>query len=402
MFRPLRPYQVVVDALLGFLLCGFCLVASVVSGGWGVALPGTVISAAVVLRRLQPGWALVGAWLGAGVQMFTLSQAPSVADLGIPVVLYATAAYGSDRVRRWGLVSALTGSLIATGYLVWVSAGEDGLWTGPASANTAWTVLFLLATIAAVLTLAWTLGLLARTVERARRASVEREFAERERAIQHERVRIARDMHDVVAHTLGVMIAQADGARYRLDQSGTEVDTALKHIAGLGREALGDVRGLLAELREIERPASISVTEPPLLSTDDRELVERFSRAGLQVRLTEAGERWQAGVATATVQRILVESLTNALRHGMPGAAADVTIDWRSEQVSVSVCNRVRDRAATPHSDTSVSLGGNGLIGMRERAALAGGTLTVALDAGVWTVHLVVPSRAANIEGHDA
>ena len=147
----------------------------------------------------------------------------------------------------------------------------------------------------AVLVLAWTAGLLVRSVRDSREMRRREELANRERelveyryVVEQERNRIARDMHDVVAHSLAVVIAQADGARFAARTRPEAAAGGLDTIAGVARGALGDVRVLLAELRHDE-------TDAPQPVLDDLDgLLERVRAAGLDVRFTETGERLAA------------------------------------------------------------------------------------------------------------
>lgn len=179
-----------------------------------------------------------------------LHLAPGVADLAILAVLFGAGASSSRRIRRAGALSAVLGSVAAVAYLV---LAFDLI------ANTVDAALTLSTTfggILATLGLSWTVGLLSRSVRRARegqslRAEAERERARAQRELDtvEERNRIARDMHDVVAHSLAVVIAQADGARYLGAASPEQTDAALLTISSVARDALGDVRVLLAQLR---------------------------------------------------------------------------------------------------------------------------------------------------------
>ncbi|MCU1446810.1 histidine kinase dimerization/phosphoacceptor domain-containing protein [Cryobacterium sp.] len=181
------------------------------------------LTAAVAVRRLSPALALSVAWITALAQM--LAGLPVLAsDIAILAVLYATAAY-ADRFVRWaGLVAVGVGALLAAGYLSVTQRGTTSLAEALSQGDIGGLVWSLIATFVAclaVLGLSWTLGLLMRTWQTARagrlsqnRALEEQRAAQRSVVVEQERNRIARDMHDVVAHSLAVVIAQADGARY--------------------------------------------------------------------------------------------------------------------------------------------------------------------------------------------
>ena len=184
-----------------------------------------------------------------------------------------------------------------------------------------------------------------------------------------ERSRIAREMHDVVAHSLSVMIALADGAGAALGRSPDSARLALTELSNTGRSALTDMRRVLGVL-DTDAPL-----EPPG-SQDLGELVERFRTAGLSVRIegltTELPS--DTGLALA-VYRIIQEALTNALRYARGTSSVDVRVSRDPESVRVEVVDH----------GTHLAIGdaggaGRGLIGMAERAAVYGGTV----DAGPW------------------
>ena len=200
----------------------------------------------------------------------------------------------------------------------------------------------------AVLVLAWTTGLLVRSVRDTREIRRREEIANRERelveyryVVEQERNRIARDMHDVVAHSLAVVIAQADGARYAARTDPEAAIGGLGTIAGVARGALGDVRLLLAELRH----AGSDVPQPVL--DDLGELLEQVRAAGLDVRFTESGAPLQLGTGNQiAVYRIVQEGLTNALRHG--DAAQPVELEFAWDETGVDVTLVQRDASGCP------------------------------------------------------
>ena len=172
-----------------------------------IVIAGILMFGGVAIGRLAPGLALAAAWAGAIVQMLS-GFGPLPIDVAILLVLYATAAWGSRVVLWWGFGSALFGAFVSAVYLVVVTgvtsgtSGWDQLTTG--------TLLLVVSVLA--LGFAWVCGLLWRVILRARRTRSAQLEAESLAAEEQERVRIARDMHDIVAHSLAVVIAQADGA----------------------------------------------------------------------------------------------------------------------------------------------------------------------------------------------
>jgi signal transduction histidine kinase len=386
--RSIPASYTVVDAVGAVAYAVICLVSGAVSSHAAI---GAVLlyGAAIVLRRLSPTVALVLAWLGAIVHMLS-GGAADAADLAVLVVLYATSAYG-DRITRWsGLGSAAVGGVIATAYLAatamsWKTAalGDPQL-----IASLLLRVLAVLLLSLTVLGLAWVLGLLARTARRAHAsrqalgvAEAGREEARLDAAAEHERARIARDMHDVVAHSLAVVIAQADGARYLRQADPAAVDSALDTIAGTARQALGDVRVLLSELRHDE--TSLPRTGPGELD----ELIDGMRGAGLDVTVTEQGERIELSASTGiALYRITQEALTNALRHGSDPRVAAVQLSWRSTELTLTVRNPAPEGR---HEPLRI---GHGLAGMRERAALCGGRFEYEDTHDGFVVRTILPA----------
>ena len=221
----------------------------------------------------------------------------------------------------------------------------------------------------------WALGRVGRgrarlTAElQARTEQLERERVERERdAVARERVRIARELHDVVAHSVSVMVVQAGAARSVLDRDPDASVRALGAVEATGREALTEMRRLLGILR----PAGEDADHSPQPSLDRLgALIARSRDAGLDVELHVEGRAGPlAPGVDLTAFRLVQEGLTNALKHGGRGRAR-VVLRWSPEVLEVEVANRVADGPAA-HGLTS---GGQGLIGMRERVALCGGEL---------------------------
>ena len=362
---------------------------------------------AVAVRRISPAVALAVAWLSAVIQM-TTGHSIQVSDVGILVVLYATAAYG-DRIVRWaGLISSGVGAVVAALYLSLTAAvSQDylNLLSG-AITRLALEFAFLFVVSLTVLGLSWVLGLLMRTWRNARfsrRAQAEAEL-DRARAVEdvvveQERTRIARDMHDVVAHSLAVVIAQADGARYARRTDPEAVDEALTTIAGTARSALADVRVLLAELRHAQPEGP-----QPSLADLDR-TVEQVRAAGLDVQAERVGDLSGLGSAQEiAAYRIVQEALTNALRHGdttLPASVrlAEETGDDGRPGVAITVRNRMKQIGLETNTTGALPRIGHGVPGMRERASLAGGTFTAGPDEDEFVVASFLPAAAGRPAG---
>ena len=351
------------------LAAGFVGPAS--GGRWSAVAVALVLSAAVGLSPWRPAIALGLAWLAAIGQMVAgLSVIP--ADIAILVVLFAAGASAVRAVRIAGLVSALAGAVVAAGYL-----GLDLLLSHPESAFPT----FVLMLVAAVVTLvlAWTFGFLTATLRRARSDRAEAAALAREAVAEQERGRIARDMHDVVAHSLAVIVAQADGARYLAGTPADRSGETLATVSAVAREALGDVRVLLERLRHRQG----ELPQPGV--ADLGALVEQVREAGLEVELRAEAppEHLPAGIQLA-VYRIVQESLTNAIRHGDRARPASVAIAWGEGGARIEVRSALREGAAPGEP-------GHGLLGIQERARLAGGEARAGAVGGEFLVTARLP-----------
>ncbi|WP_433731265.1 sensor histidine kinase [Actinoplanes sp. CA-051413] len=223
--------------------------------------------------------------------------------------------------------------------------------------------------------------------------SERRQSAERERrhvaqiAVAEERARIARELHDIVAHSLSVIILQANGAAYAFDHDQQRAREALRTIGTTGSDALEEIRQLV----ELLRSAGDSPPDRTPVALDQIEaVVQRARDSGLTADLTVHGTPPEVpgGVALA-VYRIVQESLTNTLKHAGPAPAATVTVSYRPDVIDIEVT----DSGAGPKPTNP---GGHGLVGMRERVALYGGTFEAGPKPdGGWRVHAGIPLTGA-------
>ncbi|HVE97592.1 MAG TPA: histidine kinase [Mycobacteriales bacterium] len=230
----------------------------------------------------------------------------------------------------------------------------------------------------------------ARIATEATRRAQEREDEARE-AVSRERDRIARELHDVVAHAVSLIVVQAGAERLALGKASPRTRGALDAIEVTGRQALIELRAMLAVLRSPEDGAHAELGPQPDVSALPA-LVERVREAGLDVDMrSDIGTTLPAGVGLSAY-RIVQEALTNAVKHGARTATVDVRVD--GEVLVIDVRNPLRPNAKR----TRAELGsGRGLIGMRERVALHGGGLQVGPNADAWVVRAWLP--AASVDG---
>jgi signal transduction histidine kinase len=385
--------------ILGLIDLLFFLGGVLLDGGaqpppWFVSIPVDVLMVApLAFRRKSPLWSAYAVLLISIVH--TTLQLGVSGAVAMAMSLYSIVVYVG---RKQGLI--YLGALAALN-TVQTFTGQSHSWF----AETLFT-LFGLA-------LCWTLG----EFVGARRAyddevearlhllETERDQATRI-AVAEERSRIARELHDVVAHSVSVMVVQADGASLALPTNPDLAGRALQTISETGRGALGELRRLLDVLRNDDGDSEPRVPQPDASALAD--LTERMRAAGVPVELEVDDDLADlpAGVSLG-LYRIVQESLTNTLKHAGTGARAEVRVRRDGETVEVLVRDDGAGRArqlegASAHAGPSKKTprltvaGGNGLIGMRERAHVYGGTLEVGpAPAGGWQVRAVLPVRLA-------
>ena len=221
--------------------------------------------------------------------------------------------------------------------------------------------------------ISWVAGFALRErAEQAEAAEVRASLAERERdaaariAVAEERVRIARELHDIVAHAVSVMVLQVGAVRHKLPDALAEDSDALRGVEQVGRTALAEMRGLLAAMRRDGEEAEL-IPQPGLDGLDA--LLEEIGRAGLPVQLHVDGEpaALPRGI-DLSAYRIVQEGLTNALKHAH-ASNAEVTVRYRPDELQIEV----RDNGEG--SSTSNGLG-HGLVGVRERVKIYGGEMS--------------------------
>ena len=374
----LRRHPTWVDGFWAVILFGISVLGgATVEEGRGTDQPALTVpvmlllSVVVALRRRMPERMLLLA-LVVGFGQLILDVPTGPADFALLVIVYTVAAVGA----RWASRVALTAGLCAAPL-------AQLRWPNP-QAGTAENVA-LSVILAVPFALAWVLGDSIRTrrayfaqlEERAARLEKERE-AQAKVAVAAERARIARELHDVVAHNVSVMVVQADGAAYVLDAAPDQARKALETISTTGRQALAEMRRLLGVLRTGEhQEAGEYVPQPGLQQIED--LVEQCRESGLPVDFkVEGTSRELPRGVELTAYRIVQEALTNTRKHGGPNAGASVRLVYFDDGLGLLVED---DGKGAPHElyeEGGFDGQGHGLIGMRERVGMVGGTL----DAG--------------------
>ena len=329
---------------------------------WAALLLAVAAGGVLVLRRTAP-LAVLATTLTAAAAIVAFGDDPS--GVAVMIALYSTAALCERQVSLAAL--ALTVAIAAP-----LSAATADT---PGRETSAWFGAIIVVVLAVGI---WGLGAYAQTQRRYRRELQERAAsAEREReqlariAVHEERASIARELHDIVAHSVSVMLVGVRGARDALRASPEVAEETLARVERSGEQSLAELRRILALLREPAQRAE-SRPQPSLAELD--ELVASYRAAGLAVRLEVIGEPTPlpSGVELS-VYRIVQEALTNALKHS-GATSVTVTLAFRDAHLELEV---VDDGAPTPGAAT-----GQGLIGMRERVALLGGELETGQRGG--------------------
>ncbi|MFB7517495.1 sensor histidine kinase [Streptomyces sp. NPDC056144] len=393
----IRRHPTGVDTFWAVVLLGFSLLWVVstyptADNPLAYGVVAALFSLVVALRRRAPEkMLLLTTALGLAQLAFGLS--PFVADFAMLVIIYTVAAHDGP---RWASRLALVGGLCAAtlSQLRWPVSGPDS--TGAK--------VFFVVIMTVPFALAWVLGDSLRTrrayfaqlEERASRLERERE-AQAKVAVAAERARIARELHDVVAHNVSVMVVQADGAAYVMDSSPETAKQALETISTTGRQALAEMRRLLGILRTGEhQEAGEYVPQPDVQQIED--LVEQVRAAGLAVDFAiEGSPRPLPSGVELTAYRIVQEALTNTRKHGGPDAGASVRLVYFDDGLGLLVEDDGRGAPQEMYEDGGADGRGHGLIGMRERVGMVGGTLDAGpRPGGGFRISALLPLKTAH------
>ncbi len=387
----LRAHPLVVDSMLALLIAALGLT---VFGGWRLSVPEglafvTALCVPVALRRRYPVGAFAAVVVAGGLEVLALPR-PIGSDLAVVVLLYTLAAYRPRRISVAGLGICLAGSAVAL--VKWAPVDVSSLYSfwPPAVAFAGPALLaWLLGD-----SMQWRRGYYRGLEERAARLERERD-AQAQIAAAAERARIARELHDVVAHNVSVMVVQADGAAFALENSPEKARQALTAISRTGRQALAEMRSLLGVLRSADDGAELA-PQPGVEQLAG--LLEQTRAAGVPVSFSVEGVPRPLPTGTAlTAYRIVQESLTNARKHGGLAVTAAVTLRFCEDQLVIKVTDdgsrAVRaGGGAGPGAGPKGDGQGHGLIGMRQRADVYGGTVTAGPQpGGGWRVTATLP-----------
>ncbi|XVS61053.1 sensor histidine kinase [Actinosynnema sp. CA-299493] len=349
------------------------------AGLWLFVALVAVAFTALLARRRHPvsAFAVVWVWAVLVTPMSELEFQPTA----IPALaLFAVALHGQLKVSAGALLAC---SVLAVLAGLWQAASR------PPEARlvaTYATLVFYLLVYGCV----WTGG---RSARLSRQHAEDLEFRRRveaHEAVLGERTRIARELHDIVAHSVTVMVLQAAGARRVLDSDPVRVGHALGHIEEAGEQAMGELRRMLTALRLSDDDGSgDGVTGRPQPGLADVEhLVGTIAAAGVRVHTRVDGEpRRLAASVDLAAYRVVQEALTNVTKHVGPGAEVDVRLRWDADELTVEVTDDGRGRRPERALSTN-----HGLAGLVERLAIVGGRLTAEpVWAGGFRVTAVLP-----------
>ena len=355
-------------------------------------IAGILYSVPTFFRRTRPEISATLIFIGALLRYTVAPWETIPPDLAVLFSLYAVTVYGAKWAHRTALIATFLGIFLvarrfgAFGYkpydIAWQLGWGDGLAT-EVVANVVFAGFVVVSIYAVALLRRNQLQQVTRLVEEAEDAR-RRAEQETELAVLEERSRIAREMHDVVAHTLSVVTAPANSDRYAAAQNPEAAAKALETIADMSRGALKDIRSIIGVLRS-------STSEPvPLLpqpvAEDLDALVEKIRSSGTNITLTRIGTArpLPTGVGAA-IYRICQESITNTLKHAGPEARISVILQWMAHQLIVQIDD---DGKGPSPSDGK----GHGIIGMKERANTFGGSVyTGPIEGGGFRVIATIP-----------
>jgi signal transduction histidine kinase len=358
------------------------------TGGWStfgppsmtVVLLNLAMIPALLLRRRYPVPICLVLCGYAAILTLTVGSRPLAALL---VALFTAAALRPAKYSGWCLAAILATHAINVYYQA----------THPAAAGNPWTTALVLGIALLVFDLgAWFLG---RWAAESRRRADERVKTGEEKAtkaVAAERLRIARELHDIVAHSVTVMVLQTSGARRQLVRDPGAADAALASVEAVGKQAMAEMRRLLHVLRTVGTTDEDALESGMIAGLKDLDvLVEQSTAAGVTVDLSTTGlEDGLHSSVELSVYRVVQEALTNVVRHAGPGAHVNVVLTHADDTVTVEVAN---DGSGTVSSVAQGLTSGYGLAGLQERIKLMGGEISTGpREDGGYRVYVTLPA----------
>lgn len=353
-------------------------------------LIGLGMAAAVVFRRAVPVRVFAVVSSLALLQLFVCPSVPAGYDLALLVAMVAVVIHARHALGTYAALAVVVAGV--------VTLAVQDIVNGPGPVPD-YTVLGEYSTLLVACAALWLLAYVLR-VNRERNVVLADLLATAERERDHlarlaaadERAFIARELHDIVAHSLAVMVAQADGASYAIGTDTVQAQKAMRIVAGTGRDALEDMHRLVGLLRA-PGSAADEPAERRRRGIDQLEaLVSRARTAGVHVDLHVAVKPVELSPSTElTVYRLVQEALTNVLRHAGPGVTVEVALQLIARQAVLEIS----DDGSAPSTGQPVG-GGNGLVGMRERVAVHGGQFAAGpRPGGGWQIRACIPAKGA-------
>lgn len=374
------------DLVLALLFAGLAMLEGVDYLGDTTLQDALLFLAAIFIvlgtffRRLYATQAAVAVYVGALLRYLAAPDSILLLDTSVLFALYAVVTYG-PKVARWpAILGAALGALLLVVSALRANVQPETVFLALFGSQTA--------------VIATTTSALFRRQQHSRLDHLlsDAELAQRnleresELAVIGERTRIAREMHDIVAHTLSVVIAQADGGRYAARSNPDAAERALIVIADMSRAALGDIRSIIGVLRDPDDPSAPLAPEP--VDSDLTALMDQVRGSGHRVSFVQTGHARPLPVGAGNaLYRICQEALTNSLKHAGPHAQLTVALHWRPAEVILDVTDNGRGAAAVNDGK------GHGLVGMNERAAIFGGTVVAGpRQGGGFKVTATIPT----------
>ncbi|PRZ41498.1 signal transduction histidine kinase [Antricoccus suffuscus] len=387
------------DAVLATILIvpivGAYLFAAGSGTSWAAPLMSFLMLAPLYFRRRFPAYVVIATVIVCLISVaFWHEQTafdPLASIIAVPIVVHAAVKYGPRPLWWFSLGAGLVGSILAPLY-AWRNADPlNGI------------------ACFAVVLVAFLVGLHQRTkrethlaevaslAERNRLMEVEREQSTTI-AVARERAQLAAETHDIIAHTLAVIVSQADGAVMAVEKRPEVAATVLAQIADTSRDALGEIRGRVAALRASASDPSADL-HPTRSLADLDSMIAKVRATGLVIDVRRTGQLELAplGLQLATY-RIVQEALTNVIKHAGPSAAVTICLEVAGDVLSVRVDDDGRGSAAASNAPGNDGLG-NGITGMRERAQQYGATLRAGPRVGGgFSVSAVFPLTRTGVD----